>query len=57
MLFAVVLGYVVFAEVPTIYTLIGSCVVMAAGVLIIWRERQLGLKRGQTRKAGLTPQG
>ncbi|SEF74079.1 Permease of the drug/metabolite transporter (DMT) superfamily [Thalassococcus halodurans] len=57
MLFAVVLGYVVFAEVPTVYTLVGSGVVIAAGVLIIWRERKLGLKRGQTRKAGLTPQG
>ncbi len=57
MLFAVVVGYVVFAEVPTLYTLVGSGVVIAAGVLIIWRERKLGLKRGQTRKAGLTPQG
>ncbi|MEC7670615.1 MAG: EamA/RhaT family transporter, partial [Pseudomonadota bacterium] len=46
-----------FAEVPTVYTLVGSGVVIAAGVLIIWRERKLGLKRGQTRKAGLTPQG
>ena len=57
MLFAVALGYFVFAEIPTIYTVIGSGVVIAAGVLIIWRERQLGLKRGQSKKAGLTPQG
>ncbi len=57
MLFAVAVGYFVFAEVPTVYTLVGSGVVIAAGVLIIWRERQLGLKRGQSRKAGLTPQG
>jgi drug/metabolite transporter (DMT)-like permease len=43
MLFAVVLGYVVFAEVPTVYTLVGSGVVIAAGVLILWRDRILGL--------------
>ncbi len=56
MLFALVIGYVVFAEVPTASMLVGSAIVIAAGVLIIWRERQLGLKRGGA-KAALTPQG
>ena len=42
-LFAIQLGYVFFAEVPTAMVLIGSGIVMAAGGLIIWRERQLGL--------------
>jgi drug/metabolite transporter (DMT)-like permease len=56
MLFALVIGYVVFAEVPTRAMLIGSAIVIAAGVLIIWRERQLGLRRGAA-KAALTPQG
>ncbi|MDA7429940.1 DMT family transporter [Primorskyibacter aestuariivivens] len=56
MLFAVIVGYVVFAEVPTTATIMGSVIVMAAGVLIIWRERQLGLQRGKARPK-LTPMG
>ncbi|WP_136441717.1 DMT family transporter [Pacificoceanicola onchidii] len=48
-LFAILFGYVFFDEVPTVMVLIGSAIVMAAGVLIIWRERQLGLKRGKAR--------
>lgn len=55
-LFAILFGYVFFAEVPTMMVLIGSGIVMAAGGLIIWRERQLGLKRGKARP-GMTPQG
>ncbi len=55
-LFAILIGYFVFSEVPTMATLIGSAIVIAAGVLIIWRERQLGLKRGKARP-GVTPQG
>jgi hypothetical protein len=36
--------------------LAGAALVIIAGVLIIWRERQLGLKRDRQRKA-MTPQG
>lgn len=42
---ALILGYAVFGEVPVATTLIGAAVVIAAGVLIIWREHQLGLQR------------
>lgn len=56
MLFALGIGYFVFAEVPTVPMLAGAALVIAAGVLIIWRERQLGLKRERQRKA-MTPQG
>lgn len=56
MLFAVVAGYFVFAEVPTTATIIGSVIVMAAGALIVWRERQLGIERGKARSK-LTPMG
>ncbi|WP_323763941.1 DMT family transporter [Marinovum sp.] len=49
MLFAVAAGYLLFAEIPTSATLWGSLVVIAAGVLIIYRERQLGLERGKAR--------
>lgn len=48
-LFAIVIGYVWFDEVPTSMVLAGSAIVIAAGFLIIWRERQLGLKRGKAR--------
>jgi hypothetical protein len=34
----------------------GASIVVAAGILIIWRERQLGLQRAKQRKA-MTPQG
>jgi drug/metabolite transporter (DMT)-like permease len=55
-LFALLIGYFVFAEVPTLQMLLGSAVVIAAGILIIWRERQLGLQRGKARP-NVTPQG
>ncbi|SHH47728.1 DMT family transporter [Marivita hallyeonensis] len=55
-LFALVIGYTIFDEIPTSQTVIGSVVIIAAGVLIIWRERQLGMKRGPAR-SNLTPQG
>ncbi|MBO6897560.1 MAG: DMT family transporter [Shimia sp.] len=56
MLFAILIGYVWFSEIPTPQMLIGASIVIAAGILIIWRERQLGLKRGKARP-GVTPQG
>lgn len=56
MLFALAIGYWVFDEVPTLTMLIGATIVVAAGVLIIWRERKLGLERAKQRKA-MTPQG
>lgn len=56
MLMALAIGYWVFDEVPTGTMLIGATIVVSAGILIIWRERQLGLERARQRKA-MTPQG
>ena len=56
MILALLVGYFVFAEVPTGVVLQGAALVMAAGIAIIWRERQLGLKRDRQRKS-MTPQG
>lgn len=56
MIFATVIGYVVFSEVPTPAILIGSGLVMTGGALIIWRERQLGLDRSKS-KASSPPHG
>ena len=56
MLFALLIGWFVFSEMPTATMLIGAALVVLAGVLIIWRERRLGLERARARKA-MTPQG
>jgi drug/metabolite transporter (DMT)-like permease len=56
MIFALVIGYWAFDEVPTLTTLGGAVLIVAAGVLIILRERYLGIKRSRQRKA-MTPQG
>lgn len=55
-LFAILFGAVLFDELPSVSVIVGSVIVIFAGILIIWRERQLGLKRG-TARAGLTPNG
>ena len=54
MIFAVAIGWVVFAELPTTVMLVGSALVIAGGALIIWRERQLGLKGGRARARSVT---
>ena len=56
MLFALGIGFWIFDEVPTLPMLGGAALVVAAGVMIIWRERQLGLERSRQRKV-MTPQG
>ena len=56
MLFALVIGYVWFNEVPTLAMLIGAALIAAAGIAIILREHHLGLKRGRAR-ALRSPQG
>ena len=55
-LFAILIGYIVFAEVPTTLMLLGSAVVISSGVAIILRERYLGLQRNRARP-NMTPQG
>jgi drug/metabolite transporter (DMT)-like permease len=45
MIWAFVFGYVLFGEVPTIYVFVGGAIVAASGIFVIWRERQLGLRR------------
>ena len=52
MLLAIIVGYTVFGEVPGATVLAGAAMVVTAGILIIWRERQLGIERARQRKAG-----
>ena len=46
MLFSLLIGYVFFNELPTLQMLIGAGIIIMAGLVIILREAQLGLKRG-----------
>ncbi len=54
MLLAIIVGYTVFGEVPVATTLAGGAMIVIAGILIILRERQLGLERARQRKTGPT---
>ena len=56
MLLALIIGFFIFDEVPTLTMILGAAIIISAGVLIIWRERQLGIERGKARKT-MTPQG
>lgn len=51
-LLAITVGYLVFNEVPTSNMLIGSAVIILAGVIIILRERHLGIERARQKSAG-----
>jgi drug/metabolite transporter (DMT)-like permease len=45
MLWALVLGYMVFGELPDALVFVGAAIIASAGLFVIWRERQLGLQR------------
>ena len=46
---SIVIGIALFAEYPTAATLVGSAIVVASGIFIIYREHRLGLERGKAR--------
>ena len=35
---SVLLGYIIFGELPDIYTIVGGVVIVASGLFVIWRE-------------------
>src|SRR5262245_19286819 len=39
-LWAIVLGYIVFGDVPDLFTLAGAAIIIGAGLYIFWRERR-----------------
>ena len=57
MLLAVLVGMWVFGEVPGWPTLVGSSLIVAAGILIILRERRLGIERNRAKKVRLETSG
>jgi drug/metabolite transporter (DMT)-like permease len=49
MVWAFVLGYVLFGEIPTPVILLGAVIIAASGLFVIWREHRLGLERPRAR--------
>ncbi|PTM98678.1 DMT family transporter [Mycoplana dimorpha] len=49
-------GYALFGDMPTLTMLIGTAIVISAGIFIILREHRLGLQRKAARRH-VTPQG
>ena len=47
MLWALLLGYWLFGELPDTLVYVGASIVAAAGLFVIWRERQLGVQRAR----------
>ena len=45
MVWAFLLGYFFFHELPGAFIFAGAVIIAAAGLFVIWRERQLGLRR------------
>ena len=55
-LLGIAIGYVVFGDVPTWSMLVGTGIVVGAGIFVILREHRLGLERKAQKKL-VTPQG
>ncbi len=51
LLLTIAIGYLLFAEVPTVPMLVGATIIVAAGIAVILRERYLGLDRAKAREA------
>ena len=41
MIWAVIYGVLVFHDLPDVFTLAGAAVVVTAGIMMVWRDRQL----------------
>ncbi|MSO68406.1 MAG: DMT family transporter [Pseudolabrys sp.] len=55
MLWALLLGYFVFGELPSALVYLGGAIVAGAGLFVIWRERQLGLQRAREAEGPRAP--
>ncbi|MGL4324019.1 MAG: DMT family transporter [Beijerinckiaceae bacterium] len=51
MIWATMIGWFLFGEWPQQTIIIGACIVIAAGLFVIWREHQLGIERKKARQA------
>jgi drug/metabolite transporter (DMT)-like permease len=50
MIWALLLGWFIFGDLPTVTILSGAAIVAATGLFIVWREHQLGLERARELK-------
>jgi len=44
-LLGIVISYLLFDDIPTATTLVGTLIVVSAGIFIIYREQRLGMRR------------
>lgn len=49
LIFASIIGYFIFSEAPTLNMILGAVLVVAGGIVIILRERKLGMDRSKDR--------
>jgi len=56
MLWALLLGYWVFGELPSPLVYVGGTIVAGAGLFVIWRERQLGIGRARAAEGPRRPE-
>ncbi|MDO9412300.1 MAG: DMT family transporter [Pseudolabrys sp.] len=56
MLWALLLGYWVFGELPSTLVYVGAAIVAAAGLAVLFRERWLGLRRAPEGEGTRTPE-
>ena len=51
LILTIIIGLLVFAEVPTVTMIIGALTIVASGIAVIFREHYLGLDRAKAREA------
>lgn len=56
LVFSLIIGYLVFGDVPTLPMLAGSTILVGAGIFVVIREQMLGLQRAREREV-TSPQG
>lgn len=56
MLWALLLGYWVFGELPAPLVYVGASIVAGAGLVVIWRERRLGIQRAREAQGPRRPE-
>ena len=51
LILTIIIGFVIFADVPTLPMLAGAVIIVASGIAVILRERWLGLDRARAKEA------
>jgi len=57
MIWGFLLGWLFFGEIPAALVAVGAVIVAGAGLFVVWRERQLGLKRPDAEQEIAAPRG